>query len=82
MATYTSIRSGNTSDTNPATNPWGNAVLPTTGDKVTIATTHIVTLDGTVNWGDDTSTGITINGTLKNSRAVNTKITARGDIFV
>lgn len=82
MATYTSIRSWTTSDVNPLTNPWGNAILPTVGDKVVIATTHIVTLDGTVNWWDDTSTGIIVNGTLKHSRSVNTKITARGDIVV
>lgn len=67
MATYTSIRSGVSSDTNAATNPWGNAVLPVAGDKIIIAAGHTVTIDNTCSWGDDTSTGIQINGALKAS---------------
>jgi hypothetical protein len=82
MAVYTSIRSGLTSDTNPATNPWGNAILPVVGDKVTIATGHIVTIDSVVYWGNDTATAISLLGTLEASRTASSQLTCRGDLVV
>jgi len=50
----------------------------------TLVTTrgHIVTVAGTVAWWDDTSTGITVNGTLKASRVSTSQLTARWDIFI
>lgn len=78
MASITSAQTGLFS----ATSTWVGGVVPVLGDKVTIATGHVVTVDGTYNVGDDTSTAININGTLKASRTVNSSITGRGDFVL
>ena len=43
---------------------------------------HVVTVAWTLAWWDDTSTGITVNGTLKASRAATSQFTARGELFI
>lgn len=50
----------------------------------TLVTTrgHIVTVDTTVGWWDDTSTGITVNGTLKASRTATSQLTVKWDLFI
>lgn len=82
MASFTSVRSGSTSDTNPATNPWGAWPGPVMGDKVTVASGHTVTIDSTEYWGDDTTTAITVNGTLAASRSTNSQLTCRGNLNI
>lgn len=48
-----------------------------------IATGHVVTFDEAAGtYGDDSSTGITVNGTLKASRAMSTALTCRGDLYI
>lgn len=62
---------------------WSPAQVPVVGDKVTISTGHTVTVDTTTAYaGDDTSTGITVLGTLKASRTANSKLTCRGDLYI
>lgn len=78
MATITSAQSGLAS----ATTTWVGGVVPVVGDKAIIAAGHTVTLDGTYHWGDDTLTGITVNGTLRASRTVSSQLTCRGDLYV
>lgn len=81
MATYTSAQTGLFSD--GAT--WVGGVKPPSagGHKVVIAATHIVTFDEAAGtYGDDTSTGIQVNGTLKASRSVSTALTCYGDLFI
>ena len=78
MATITSVQSGNWS----STSTWSPAQVPGLGDKVTIAATHIVTLNGIYSVGDDTQTALTINGTLKGSRTANTGLTLRGNLVM
>ena len=53
--TFTTVRSGNWSDVNPATSPWGGAG-PADGDNITIADNHILYYDmdnslATLGWG-------------------------------
>lgn len=81
MATINTGGSGNWSSTTPNA-PWVGGVPPVLGDKVNILTGHTVTLDGTYAAGDDTTTAITVNGTLKASRSVNSQFTARGNIVL
>lgn len=78
MPNITSAASG----LSTATSTWVGGVVPVVGDKVTIATGHVVEVTATHTWGDDTSTGITINGTLKASRSATTQLTCRGDLFI
>ena len=78
MAAITSAGSGTSSNT--AT--WVGGIVPVLGDKVTIAATHVVTLDATHTWGDDTVTAITVNGTLKSSRTVNSSLTCYGELVI
>ena len=78
MATITSAQSGLAS----ATSTWVGGVLPVVGDKAVIASGHTVTLDGVYHWGDDTLTGVTVNGTLRASRTVSSQLTCRGDLYV
>lgn len=78
MATITSAQSW---DSN-LTTTWVWGIVPVVWDKVIIANPHVVTLVGTHNWGDDTNQWIIIRGTLKASRTVSSKLTARGDIFI
>lgn len=62
---------------------WSPAQVPVVGDKVTISTGHTVTVDSQSAYaGDDTSTGITVLGTLKASRSVSTKLIVRGDLYI
>jgi len=74
MASITSAQTGLAS----ATSTWVGGVVPVLGDKVTIAAGHVVTVDGTYSWGDDTTTALNINGTLAFSRTVSTQLTLRG----
>jgi hypothetical protein len=81
MATYTSTATGLWS----AGATWVGGVKPPSagGHKVVIAATHVVTFDEAAGtYGDDTSTGITVNGTLKASRAASTQLTCRGDLYI
>lgn len=80
MATINSAATGLWS----STSTWSGGVVPVLGDKVNIASGHIVTLDGTFSAGDDTSTAINIlsGGTLKASRLVNSQLTVRGELVV
>lgn len=79
MATFASAQTGNWS----ATTTWVGGVVPALGDKITIATGHTVTVDTTsAVCGDDTTTALTVNGTLKASRTVNSALRVRGDLYV
>lgn len=81
MATYTSAATGLWS----AGATWVGGVKPPSGagHKITIAATHVVTFDEAAGtYGDDTLTGVQVNGTLKASRSVSTALTCRGDLFI
>lgn len=79
MATFASAATGNWS----ATATWVGGVVPALGDKITIAAGHTVTVDTTTAvCGDDTTTALTIIGTLKASRAVSSSLRVRGDLYV
>lgn len=90
MANRYSVATGNASS--PST--WdGGATVPGTGDRVLICTGHTVTLDGTFEWGDDSTSTITINsisttasifveGTLKASRSTNSQLTCNGHLYI
>lgn len=78
MATITSIATGNWS----AGATWVGGIAPVIGDKVIIATGHTVTVDTTgLGGGDDTATGITVQGTLKASRTANSTLRCRGHLW-
>lgn len=89
MANIYTLKTGLASD--PTV--WSGGVVPVSGDRVLIDTGHVVTVDGTYTWGDDstatvvintvsTTAGIYINGTLKASRTVSSSLTCRGDLLV
>lgn len=82
MATYTSATSGLFS----AGATWVGGVKPPAGagHKVVIATGHTVEYDeaGPNTYGDDTSTGIRVFGTLKFSRSVSTQLVVRGNLEI
>ena len=84
MATRTSAQSGLAS----ATSTWVGGVVPVEGDKVIIASGHVVTVDGTFTWGDDTVTqtinngAVNVSGTLKASRSVSSSLTVKGAIIM
>jgi len=59
---------------------WVGGIVPVEGDKVIIASGHNVTIRDTRIAGDDTTTAITLTGTLTASRAANSSFTAKGDI--
>ena len=77
-----------------ANSTWdGGASVPGTGDRVLICTGHTVTIDGTTEWGDDSTSTITINsvsttasvtvaGTLTHSITANTQLTLNGGMNV
>lgn len=83
MATITSTKSGLASD--PTV--WSGGVVPVEGDKVIIAAGHVVTLDGDYTWGDDNNTAtigtaaVSVSGTLKASRTVNSSLTVKGLLY-
>jgi len=67
--------------------------VPVSGDRVLISTGHVVTLNGTYEWGDDSTATVVINtvsttasifieGTLYASRTVNSELTCRGSLLV
>lgn len=87
---WTSQRSGNWSldASNPAS-PWfggGNPVsgIPALGQLVTIASPHVVTVDGTHACGNDTANALIVNagGTLRFSETVSSQLTVRGEFVV
>jgi hypothetical protein len=55
-------------------------VVPGTADTVTIAATHVVTVDGTYVTGGDVAGGFILSGTLKASRTVSSSLTVRANI--
>lgn len=59
---------------------WVGGIVPVEGDKVIIASGHIVTIRDTRIAGDDTTTAFTITGTLKADRTANSSLTVKGDI--
>jgi hypothetical protein len=86
MANRYTIGSGLAS--NPAT--WdGGVSVPVSGDRVLISAGTTVTLDGTYEWGDDSTATISVNGVsttrsitilgkLSHSRSVNSSLTCLG----
>jgi len=78
MAAITSAATGLWS----ATSTWVGGVVPGTADTVTIAATHVVTVDGTYITGGDTTTRFLITGTVKASRTVNSSLTIRAFIQI
>lgn len=78
MATITSTASGNASDGST----WAGGVAPVPGDAVVIAAGHVVVLDGDLTWGNDTTTAISIYGTLSYPRDASASLTCVGNITV
>jgi len=76
MAAITSAQSGLWS----ATSTWVGGVVPTAADTVTIAATHVVTVDGNIVTGGDTGGGFIVRGTLKASRTVNSSLSVRANL--
>jgi hypothetical protein len=76
MAAITSAQTGLWS----ATSTWVGGVVPGIADTVTIAATHVVTVDGTYTTGGDVAAGFILRGTLKASRTVNSSLTVRANI--
>lgn len=90
MAAIATAGSGNWSSVVPNL-PWPLGVAPVSGDTVTIGAGHTVTVDGAYTVGTDpgsaanpanfaASVVMTVSGTLKFSRAVNSSVTLRGSI--
>ncbi len=59
---------------------WVGGIVPIEGDKVIIASGHVVTIRDTRIAGNDTTTAFTITGTLKADRTANSSLTVKGDI--
>ena len=76
MATITSLGTGYYD----VGGTWVGGIVPVEGDKVIIASGHVVTIRDTRIAGDDTTTAFTITGTLKADRAANSSLTVKGDI--
>ena len=62
------------------TTTWAGGIIPVEGDKVTVVVGDTVTPTGTHIWGDDTTSAITISGTLKASRVANSSLQCKGDL--
>lgn len=88
MANIYSISSGLAS--NPAI--WSGGAVPTSADRVLIAVSTTVTMDGAYIWGGDSTASVTINGvtttagvhvrgTLKASRSVDSELIVRGNFL-
>lgn len=71
----------------------GDLGVPVSGDRVLISSGHTVTLDGTFEWGDDSTSTVVINSVstadsitvnnnavLKASRTVNSQLTCKGNL--
>jgi len=65
-----------------ATGTWTGGVVPVVGDSVTIPVGDIVVIDGVYTWGDDTTTAITVNGTIQASRTITNSLTCRGELLI
>lgn len=79
MATIVSLQSGNWEDTTT----WTGGVVPVDGDKAQINSGHVVTINGDVEVGDDSSTALYVNnGTLKFNRSADITLIVRGRIQV
>lgn len=90
MANRYSITSGLAS----APSTWdGGLTVPISGDRVLICAGHTVTLDGTFEWGDDSTATVVINavsttasiyvqGTLKASRTISSQLTCVGELLI
>lgn len=78
MAAITSAQSGLWS----AASTWVGGVVPGIADTVTIAATHVVTVDGNYTTGGDTGGGFVVRGTLKASRTVNSSLAIRANVNV
>ena len=76
MAAITSAQTGLWS----ATSTWVGGVVPGIADTVTIAATHVVTVDGTYVTGGDVAAGFILSGTLKASRTVDSSLRVRANI--
>lgn len=76
MATITSLGTGYYD----VGGTWVGGIVPVEGDKVIIASGHVVTIRDTRIAGDDTTTAFTITGTLKADRTANSSLTVKGDI--
>lgn len=76
MATITSLGTG----FYDVGGTWVGGIVPIEGDKVIIASGHVVTIRDTRIAGDDTTTAFTITGTLKADRTANSSLTVKGDI--
>lgn len=86
MANRYSIGSGLASDVTK----WdGGTTVPVTGDRVLICAGHTIELDAAYEWGDDststitinsvsTTRGITLRGKLSHSRSANSSLTCKG----
>lgn len=71
----------------------GGATVPVSGDRVLISAGHTVEIDGTYEWGDDSTATVSINavsttasvfvkGTLKASRTAASSLTTVGSLYV
>ena len=88
MASIISAQSGLAS----ATTTWVGGVVPAVGDRVLIMSSHVVELDGTYEWGDDSTAtivisgvstkSITVAGTLTHSRTVSSSLACRGHFYL
>ncbi len=64
---------------------WAGGVAPVDGDKVNILNGDTITMDvTTLQWGDDTTTGINIKsgGILKASRIANSQLRCKGSLVI
>jgi len=58
------------------------SAVPAEGDSVVINASVTITIENTYIWGDDTVTGIQLNGTLKASRTASSFLTCKGHLLV